>query len=68
MKFEIYKSGNTGLLGMVGDQLGWRWRLKSSNGKIIASGEAYENKADCMHAIELVKGTDKLTPTEEVTG
>ena len=34
----------------------WRWRLKASNGKIIAdSGEGYKNEADCLAAIELVK-------------
>jgi uncharacterized protein YegP (UPF0339 family) len=36
----------------------WRWRLKASNGKIIAdSGEGYKNEADCIAAIELVKGS-----------
>lgn len=36
----------------------WRWRLKSSNGNIIAdSGESYWNKADCLHAISLVKAS-----------
>ena len=36
----------------------WRWRLKSANGKIIAdSGESYWNKADCLHAINLVKAS-----------
>lgn len=34
----------------------WRWRLKTSNGKIIAdSGEGYKNEADCKAAIEHVK-------------
>jgi uncharacterized protein len=34
----------------------FRWRLKASNGKIIAdSGEGYVAKADCEHGIELVK-------------
>ena len=36
-KFEIYKGG-----GKTG---GYRWRLKSRNGEIVASGEAYETKA-----------------------
>ena len=27
----------------------WRWRLRASNGKIIAdSGEGYKNKQDCL--------------------
>jgi uncharacterized protein YegP (UPF0339 family) len=36
----------------------WRWTLESSNGKKIAnSGEGYHNRADCEHAIALVKGS-----------
>jgi uncharacterized protein YegP (UPF0339 family) len=34
----------------------WRWRLKASNGRIIAgSVEGYKNKADCKADIEQVK-------------
>ena len=45
-KFEVYK-----------DKAGeWRWRLRASNGKIIAdSGEGYINKQDCEYGIGLVK-------------
>jgi len=32
-KFEIYRAPD-----------GWRWRLKSRNGEIVASGEAYTSK------------------------
>jgi uncharacterized protein YegP (UPF0339 family) len=36
----------------------WRWTLYASNHKKIAdSGEGYVNKADCLHAIALVKGS-----------
>lgn len=37
----------------------WRWRLKhDSNGEIIAdSGEGYISRADCLHGIDLVKGS-----------
>jgi uncharacterized protein YegP (UPF0339 family) len=44
--FEIFK-----------DKSGeFRWRLKASNGKIIAdSGEGYAAKEDCQHGIDLVK-------------
>lgn len=37
----------------------WRWRLRADNNKdIIAdSGEGYKNKADCLHGIDLVKGS-----------
>lgn len=36
----------------------WRWRLKSSNAKIIAdSGEGYKNESDCLAGIDLVKNS-----------
>ena len=36
----------------------WRWRLLAANNRIIAnSGESYHNKQDCLHAIDLVKGS-----------
>ena len=43
----------------------WRWRLQATNGRIVAdSGEGYEHKQDCLHAIELVKGS-KDAPVNE---
>lgn len=33
----------------------FRWRLKSRNGRIVASGESYKQEAKCDHAIELIK-------------
>ena len=37
----------------------WRWFLFSSNNRKIAdSGEGYHNKADCLHAIRLVRGSE----------
>jgi len=36
----------------------WRWRLRTSNGRIIAdSGEGYVSEEDCDRGIELVKGS-----------
>lgn len=36
----------------------WRWRLKASNGRIVAdSGEGYYNRQDCLNAINLVKSS-----------
>ena len=36
----------------------WRWRLLAGNNRTIAdSAESYYNRQDCLHAIELVKGT-----------
>jgi uncharacterized protein YegP (UPF0339 family) len=57
MHFEIYKSGTE-----------YRWRLKASNGRIIAdSGESYKNKSDCVAGIDLVKSTDNNTPVKDLT-
>jgi uncharacterized protein YegP (UPF0339 family) len=55
MYFQIYKSG---------DQ--WRWRLRAGNHEIIAQGESYAAKANCLNAIELVRGTNAFTPVNEV--
>lgn len=56
MKFELYKDRSKE----------WRWRLKSSNGRIIATGsEGYVNKADAENGIDLVKSTNTRTPVEE---
>ena len=43
----------------------WRWRLRSGNHEIIAHGESYRNRADCLHAIDLVKSTNARTPVQE---
>ena len=61
MKFEYYQVTG-GLLGLASGQAGWRWRLRAANNQIIASGESYANKVDCLHAIELIRGTNQLTP------
>lgn len=56
MYFEIYKDS----------QREWRWRLRASNNYIIAdSSEGYNNKQDCIHAIDLVKSTNASTPVYE---
>ncbi len=52
-KFEVYadKAGKT------------RFRLKSTNGQIIAVGEAYESKSGCMKGVESVR---KSAPEAEI--
>lgn len=53
MKFYLYKDSK-------GE---WRWRIKSSNGKIIGdSGEGYKNKQD---AIDMIKKIVAITQYEE---
>jgi uncharacterized protein len=56
--FELYK-----------DRQGqFRWRLKASNGKIIADGgEGYVQKADCLHGIELVKSEAATAEVKEIS-
>lgn len=41
-KYEVYCSAS-------GD---WRWRLKSANGEIVASGEAYTRRQDALRGVE----------------
>jgi uncharacterized protein YegP (UPF0339 family) len=44
-KFEVYQ-----------DKAGkYRFRLKASNGQVIATGEAYESKKSCLNGIESIR-------------
>ncbi|WP_081431712.1 YegP family protein [Nitrobacter winogradskyi] len=44
----------------------WRWTLYATNHRKIAdSGEGYWNKSDCLHGIDLVKGTNYATPVRK---
>jgi len=52
-KFEVYK-------GKGGE---YRFRLKATNGQIIATGEGYSSKAACMNGIESVQ---KNAPGAEI--
>lgn len=51
-KFEIYPE-HTQSTGLATVPTGnWRWRLKASNGNIVAdSGEAYSSKGNAKRAI-----------------
>lgn len=52
-KFEVYQ-----------DKAGeYRFRLKATNGQIIATGEGYKAKSGCMNGIESIK---KNAPEAEV--
>ena len=49
MKFEYFQSKKD-------DE--WYWRLRGDNGEPIADGgQGYKNKSDCLHGIDLVKGS-----------
>ncbi len=55
-KFELYtdKAGE------------WRFRLKASNGQVIATGEGYSSKAGALNGIESIKTNAPDAPVEEV--
>ena len=57
-KFELYQ-----------DKAGkWRFRLKATNGQVIAVGEAYESKAAAEAGIASVQKNAPDAPTVEVNG
>ncbi len=58
LKFETYQDNN-------GE---YRWRLKATNGQIIgSSSEGYTAKADCEHAIDLIKAGSAKAEVEDKT-
>jgi uncharacterized protein YegP (UPF0339 family) len=55
-KFQIYKAAN-------GE---FRWRFRADNGEIIAiASEGYSRKADCAHAVDLIKQKGPAATVEE---
>ncbi|MBN9185857.1 MAG: YegP family protein [Microbacterium sp.] len=55
-KFELYtdKAGE------------WRFRLKASNGQVIATGEGYSSKAGALNGIESIKTNEPGAEVVEV--
>ncbi len=54
-KFEVYQ-----------DKAGeFRFRLKATNGQVIATGEGYKAKASCLNGIESVKKNVVDAPIEK---
>jgi uncharacterized protein YegP (UPF0339 family) len=37
----------------------WYWHFKAKNGALVAGGEGYKNKSDCLHAIDLLRVSAK---------
>ncbi|MDS4026771.1 MAG: DUF1508 domain-containing protein [Candidatus Contendobacter sp.] len=68
MYFEIYQERQSGLASLLPPEptAQWRWRLRGGNNEIIASGESYYNKQDCLHTVQLVMNTNKATPVREL--
>lgn len=56
MQFQIYPTVE-GLLA----QTQWRWRLLAANNRVIAAGESYHNRQDCVDAVNLVMNTTTKT-------
>jgi uncharacterized protein YegP (UPF0339 family) len=56
-KFEIYKDNK-------GE---FRWRLRASNGEVIAMGEGYTSKSGCKKGIESVKKNAAKAEIEDQT-
>ena len=54
-KFEVYKDNN-------GE---YRFRLKATNGQIIATGEGYAAKASCLNGVESVRRNAPDAPVVE---
>ncbi|HEU5217238.1 MAG TPA: DUF1508 domain-containing protein [Gemmatimonadales bacterium] len=58
LRFEVFQ----------GKGSGFRWRLKSGNGQIVAtSGEGYKTKAGCMEAIGLVQRGAAAATVDDLT-
>ena len=55
MHFEIYRQGGP-------QSRTWCWRLRGADEGIVAFGEGYESRADCLRAVDIVRGTNSLTP------
>lgn len=57
-QYEIYQ-GSDGY---------WRWRLRATNGQIIAvASESYHNRSDAEWGAGIAIGTDASTPVEDLT-
>lgn len=54
-KFEVYKDNK-------GE---YRFRLKATNGQIIATGEGYAAKASCLNGVESVRRNAPEAPVAE---
>lgn len=55
-RFEIY-TDDTGM---------YRFRLKASNGQVIAVGDEYDSKASCMKGIEALRKTAPYAEVRDV--
>ena len=57
-KFEVYQ-----------DKAGeYRFRLKATNGQIVATGEGYKTKSSCLNGIESIKKNAPEAKVEKIEG
>ncbi len=56
-KFQIYGNAATG----------YRWRFRAANGEIVASGEAYRQKAGAQHAVNILRTYAPNAMVEDLT-
>ncbi len=56
-RFELYASK---------DALDWRWRLRASNGEVLASGEGYSSKAHAKRGAAAVVASARVAEVREV--
>src|SRR4051812_13952620 len=40
----------------------WYWHLRAASGDVIARGEGYQNRSDCVHVVNLVMEMNHQTP------
>jgi len=46
----------------------WRWRLRASNGKIVAeSGQGYKRISSCVHAVKKLRELAACAPINRLT-
>jgi len=45
----------------------WRWRLRGENNEILASGQGFTRRIDCLKSVELVRGLNTQMPIEVLT-
>lgn len=57
MKYEIWKAKDNF----------WYWHLKAGNNEIIAAGEGYHNRTDCLNAIGSLMDTNRQTPVYDLS-
>lgn len=57
MRFQIYRTRTKQ----------YRWRLRAANGEIIAHGESYKRKADCLNAMRLMQAVNADTEIQDLS-